>query len=133
MYTIHVETKEIFSNNLTRLRKQEGLSQRELARITGISYRMINHYENNPTAIPMNKIKSLADALNIKIADFFDESDNENHLTDLDVRWIKKIKELKDLPEADRKEINRHINSLVENQKLKSQQLKASNNENKRH
>ncbi len=122
MYTIHVKTNEIFSSNLTRLRKQKGISQRELGRITEISHRMINHYENNPTSIPINKIKIIADALNIKMSDLFNEEKNEDFLQDLDIRWIKKIKELKDLPEADRKEINRHINSLLEKQRLKNQQ-----------
>ena len=127
MYTIHVETSEIFSNNLTRFRKERGLSQRELAKITGISYRMINHYENNPTSVPINKIKILTDALNVKVADLFSERNEDANIQDLDVRWIKKIREIKDLPESDRKEINRHINSLVEKQKLKVQQERIPN------
>ena len=119
MYNKSVNINEIFSANLTRIRKQKGLSQRELASLTGISHRMINHYENNSNAIPMNKIKSLADALGVKIADFFAEAESGNILDDLDVRWIKKINEIKELPEADRKEINRHINSLLEKNRLK--------------
>ncbi|MCD6122959.1 MAG: helix-turn-helix transcriptional regulator [Spirochaetales bacterium] len=114
-----METNEVFSKNLSRIRKLKGYSQRELAKITGISYRMINHYENNPTSVPINKIKILADALNTKIAAFFDDTVNDNSLDALDVRWIKKINEIRELPEEDRKEINRHISSLVEKHKLK--------------
>ena len=119
LYNDFVEANENFSKNLSRIRKLKGYSQRELAKISGISHRMINHYENNPTSVPMNKIKILADALNAKIADFFDDTEDENLLADLDVRWIKKINELRKLPETDRKEINRHISSLVEKHKLK--------------
>ena len=119
LYNDFVEANEIFSKNLSRIRKLKGHSQRELAKISGISHRMINHYENNPISVPMNKIKILADALNAKIADFFDDTEEENLLADLDVRWIKKINELRELPETDRKEINRHISSLVEKHKLK--------------
>ena len=125
MYTIKVETSEIFSNNLAKLRKGKGLSQRELARITNISYRMINHYENNPTSVPINKIKILADALDVRIGDLFNEQNEDETIQDLDVRWIKKIREIKDLPESDRKEINKHISSLVEKQRLKGMQEKT--------
>ena len=119
LYNNFMETNEVFSKHLSRIRKLKGYSQRELAKITGISYRMINHYENNPTSVPINKIKILADALNAKIAAFFDDTVNDNSLDALDVRWIKKINEIRELPEEDRKEINRHISSLVEKQKLK--------------
>jgi len=119
LYNNFMETNEVFSKNLSRIRKLKGYSQRELAKITGISYRMINHYENNPTSVPINKIKILADALNTKIAAFFDDTVNDNSLDALDVRWIKKINEIRELPEEDRKEINRHISSLVEKHKLK--------------
>ena len=119
MYNDSVEVNEIFSNNLSRMRKLQGYSQRELAKISGISHRMINHYENNPTSVPMNKIKILADALNTRIAVFFDDIEDDNSFETLDVRWIKKINEIRELPETDRKEINRHISSLVEKHRLK--------------
>lgn len=67
----------------------------------------------------MNKIKILADALNTRIAIFIDDAKNDNSFETLDVRWIKKINEIQGLPETDRKEINRHISSLVEKHKLK--------------
>ena len=122
LYNDFMEVNEIFSNNLSRIRKMKGYSQRELAKISGISHRMINHYENNPTSVPINKLKILADALDTKITFFFDDSEYEdNSVENLDVRWIKKINEIRNLPEADRKEINRHISSLIEKQKLREQ------------
>jgi transcriptional regulator with XRE-family HTH domain len=122
MYTYPVETNEIFSLNLTRLRKAKGFSQRELGKLTGISFRMINHYENIPTSVPLNKIRILADTLNVTIADFFQEESSSQILDGLDVRLVKKIKDIQALSESDRKEINQHISSLLEKSKLKEKE-----------
>jgi transcriptional regulator with XRE-family HTH domain len=122
LYTFIVDINDLFSANLARIRKQRGYSQRQLAELTSISFRMICHYETKATAVPMNKLKAIADALNARIADFFEE-DEVTSLDDIDVRWIKKIKEIQSLPESDRKEINQHINSLLVKSKLKKEQI----------
>jgi transcriptional regulator with XRE-family HTH domain len=112
-----MKMNELFSKNLVRLRKLRGYSQRELGQKAGISYRMINYYENNPKSIPMDKLDALTEALEIKISDFFSE-EGTNPFDDLDVRWIKKLYEIKNLPESDQKEINKHINSLIKKNAL---------------
>ena len=112
-----MEINEIFSKNLVRLRKSKSLSQRELAKKTGLTQRIINYYENKPKSIPVEKIRTLAKALDVTIADLF--SEEETHPLDkLDVRWIKKINQLRLLSEADQREINRHINYLLEKMKF---------------
>jgi len=117
-----MDINKIFSKNLARLRKLRGYSQRELAKKTKLSHRMINYYEKNPKSVPMNKLELLAKALDVKIADFFNEEET-SPLDNLDVRWLKKIIELKNLPETDRKEINKHIKSLLEKNKLQKKQI----------
>lgn len=72
----------------------------------------------------MKKLKILADALGGQIADFFD-TEEASPLDSLDSRWIKKIQDLQSLPESDRKEINQHINSLMEKSRLKKEQNPA--------
>jgi transcriptional regulator with XRE-family HTH domain len=116
-----VDADELFSRNLIRLRKLRGLTQRQLADMTGISYRMICHYETRATSTPINKLKIIADALQVHIADFFDETASDNPLDDLDVRWLKKLQDIKRLPEADQKEINKHIGSLLQKLELSKQ------------
>lgn len=113
-------TENIFSRNLIRLRKIKGLSQRDLAKLIGTSQRMINYYENNPNSIQIEKLKLIADTLEVNISDLFSENDRQDIL-DLDVRMIKKIQELKELSDSDRKEINNHINYLVEKNNLKKE------------
>ena len=113
-----MDINNIFSKNLITLRKLKGYSQRELAKKVGISQRMINYYENNPNTIQIQKLKILAESLNVKISTFFNENDNNENLIDIDIRWIKKLKDLKNLNEADRKEINKHINYLIDRRRL---------------
>ena len=116
-----MEINELFSFNLVRLRKAKGLSQRGLAEKTGLTQRMINLYEHNPRSLPVDRLKLLASALGARISAFFDE-DEASPLDDLDVRWVKKMQELQTLSETDRKEINQHINSLLEKSRLKKDQ-----------
>jgi transcriptional regulator with XRE-family HTH domain len=113
-----MDISEIFSVNFLRIRKTKGLSQCELAEKTGLSQRMIHYYEHNPRSLPIERLSLLANALGVRVADFFDE-EIDTPLDTLDVRWIKKIQELKTLSESDRKEINQHINTLIEKSRLK--------------
>jgi transcriptional regulator with XRE-family HTH domain len=115
-----VEINELFSQNLVRIRKAKGYSQRELAQKTGLTQRMINFYEHNPQSIPVDKLKVLSSVLGVTISDFFNEDDNSVFDT-FDVRWYKKVLEIQTLTESDRKEINKHINSLVEKSRLKKE------------
>ena len=115
-----MEINELFSINLARLRKAKGLSQRDLATKTGLTQRMINHYEHNPRSLPVDRLKLLASALGAKVSDFFNENESAQ-VDSLDVRWVKKIQELQNLSDADRKEINQHINSLIEKSRLKKE------------
>ncbi len=114
-----METGELFSKNFVKLRKAKGLSQRDLAAKTGLTQRMINHYEHNPRSIPVDKLNLLAASLSARISDFFDEQDSPP-VDILDVRLIRKIQGLQNLSDSDRKEINQHINSLIEKSRLKN-------------
>lgn len=116
-----MKINEIFSKNLIRLRKNKKLSQRELAVITGLSQRMITYYENNPNSIPVEKLEILSKALDVSIAELFGYDKNDIYSDNLDVRWFKKIHEIKQLSESDQKEIMKHINSLVEKNQLKQE------------
>ncbi len=80
---------------------------------------MINHYENIPVSVPFNKIKIIADCLNVKVSAFFNDNGSSSDIEEIYIRWLKKIKRIKNLAESDRKEINRHINTILEKNNLK--------------
>lgn len=119
MYNIIMDISEQFSSNLTYFRKLRGYSQRSLAKTTGLSLRMVNHYENNPKSVPFESLKILADTLKIQITDLFSDNDKKEKIENLDIRWVKKVIELKNLSPEDRREINKHIDYLVSKSKGK--------------
>jgi transcriptional regulator with XRE-family HTH domain len=55
----------IFGQQLVRIRKRKGLSQRELARKMGTSQRMISYYERQMGNPSMSTIEKLAQALGV--------------------------------------------------------------------
>ena len=116
-----MKINEIFSKNLKRIRKLRGLSQRNLAKKSNLTQKIITGYENNPAYIPLENIEILANALNVSISDFFQDPKNKKkyEINNLDVRWIKKIEEIKKLPKGEQKEISKHINYLIERRKHK--------------
>lgn len=58
---------------LYELRIARGLSERELARRSGISKSTINNIENLRTSPTLDQLSVLAKALNVKITDLFDD------------------------------------------------------------
>lgn len=121
LYSCFVDINQTFSSNLIKFRKMKALSLRDLAAKTGISYRMIFHYEKAPSTVPFKNIEILAEALGVTIADFFSPNDS-SPVGGLDLRLVKKIQDLQSLSETDRKAINQHINSLLEKDRLKKGQ-----------
>lgn len=62
--------KIIFSNNLTYLRIQKGLSQDELSTIIGISQQTIGYYETSDSSNPkMTTLIKLSKLFNISLDD----------------------------------------------------------------
>ena len=55
----------VFGKRLAAVRKARGLSQRDLARNVGISYRMIAYYEAQTSRPPSAKLPVLANALKV--------------------------------------------------------------------
>jgi transcriptional regulator with XRE-family HTH domain len=92
-----------FSENLARLRKMKGLSQGDLAKLSGLTRRIIGHYENEAVEPPLRNIRAIADALGVRISELLDETRNlakqSNDLTDIDPRSVKKLKDILSLPQ----------------------------------
>lgn len=114
--------RSIFSKNLIRFRKKKGFSQADLAKQSGISNRMIGHYEVSDTIPPIEKIEALAKALGVKPSQLLDDN-GENVKTDLDLmgidtRSIKKLKDILSLPPEDRNDLYRILNKMVRKNQL---------------
>ena len=110
-----------FSKNLRRLRKKRGLSQYDLADLTGISQRMIGHYETNAVELPLYKIEKIAIALDVKPSDLFNDfkpNTDEVDISQFDTRSLKKLQDILSLPQNDRALIYRMLNKLLRERQM---------------
>ena len=116
-----------FAKNLIAIRKSKGLSQRDLAKLTGISNRMIAYYETNSVIPPIDKLGKLSKALEVSISELLDNNLSEKEIIKLNTRSLKKIKLLEQLPPEDQRKVLDYIKDLLEKNKLKKEkQLVAS-------
>lgn len=117
----------VFSRNLRRARKAKGLSQYDLADKTGISQRMIYHYENHVSEPPLSKIAIIAKSLDVSVSDLLEDPADETTITaaHFDTRSLKKLQDILSLPQNDRAIIYRMLNKLLrENKRLGTSQAR---------
>ena len=65
------EYQEVFSANIRRLRKQRGLTQRQLAERSGLSERYVSEVERGVANPRLMSLKELAAGLGVTIPDLF--------------------------------------------------------------
>lgn len=75
---IHIENKEIksYKSQLKRIRVSNGLTQTELANLSGINVKSIASYEQNPNKInkaSVETIYNIADSLGCTIEDLIEK------------------------------------------------------------
>ena len=116
-----------FALNIIKFRKQKSLSQVDLAKLTGLSTRMIAYYETKAVNPPLDKIKIISDALNVTIADIIG-GDNENiEIANIDPRILKTAMMINNLNRNDKESIYNILKSIYEKQKYKKQLNKMKN------
>jgi len=111
-----------FSRNLKLLRKKKGLSQYDLADLTGFSQRMIAHYETRAMKPSLNKIEAIANALGVEPADLLmteNQSKNEIDPRSFDTRSLKKLQDILSLPQNDRADLYRMLNRMLRENRSK--------------
>lgn len=70
MYNINTEVNDMFSKNLTYYRLKKAMSKAELAKQCNLSSMAITHYENGDRKPDMEVLKTLANVLGVRVADF---------------------------------------------------------------
>jgi transcriptional regulator with XRE-family HTH domain len=95
----------VFSQNLVKFRKERGFSQQDLAKLTGLTQRMITYYETEAVKPPVDKIEIIAKALNVsinKLLGISEPTNIQNELIQIDSRSLKKIRTILSLPKHQR-------------------------------
>lgn len=127
-----IMNKSTFSRNLIRLRKKRGLSQKELAELTGLSQRMIVYYECESGNPPIDKIEKIAKALKAEPNDLLLEKNsnisNKEEFTDINTKTLKRIKQILSLSAEDRHLVYSYVDSLLMKSKEKNKQLQEIKN-----
>ena len=120
---------EIFAKNVAKYRKRKGLSQYDLADISGISRRMIGHYELEGMLPPADRLQALADSLDVPVYKLFKQPEKESYpetdLSGIDPRSVKKLRDILSLPGDDRNDLYRILNKMLRKNQLERQNLEA--------
>lgn len=123
------EKKSIFARNLIAIRKAKGISQRDLANLSGISSRVIAYYETNSSIPSIDKLEKLATVLDVSMSDLIDPKKSDKETLKLNTRTIKKIQLLEKLTTEDQKKVMDYIKLLLKNKEVDEikKQLQDSN------
>ncbi len=112
--TAAAKSRTPFAERLAHIRQEKGLTQRDLARATGVSQRMIAHYETNIQTPSAEIVLRLAKALDISIDQVMGRRPvAENGPLIKNRRLLKRLKDVDQLPPEDQKTILRHIDDYL--------------------
>ena len=115
----------MFAENIAKYRKKKGFSQYDLADLTGISRRMIGHYETSGIIPPADRLQALADSLEIPVYKLFKQPEIDQNpdtdLADIDPRSVKKLRDILSLPADDRNDLYRILNKMLRKNQLERQ------------
>ena len=125
------DVARMFAENVAKYRKKKGLSQYDLADLSGISRRMIGHYEREGMLPPADRLQALADSLEIPVYKLFKQPEIEQNpdadLSDIDPRSVKKFRDILSLPADDRSDLYRILNKMLRKNQLEKQNREVLN------
>jgi transcriptional regulator with XRE-family HTH domain len=119
---MNIEAKKSnFDKNLQEIRKKKGLTQAQLANITGLSRRMIGHYETMVKRPSLDNVIKIANALDVSIDELLGISKTSSKLKEPEISYntMKKASVIDKLPVKDQEKIFSLINELAKKNKLK--------------
>ncbi len=114
------ETYSHFGKNLRKIRKAKGYTQEKLAELSGVSRRMIGHYETVVQNPSLDKVKKLSHALNVSDEELLGikkPQGKKKKEEELSFKLMKKLRVIEELPVRDQNAIFHYINALVEKNK----------------
>ena len=100
-------------HHLMDCRKSRGLTQGELAKMVGVSQRVISYYENESKHPPSTILAKLAETLGVSCDTLLGLKDDRAKITGRDTILARKFLEAENLPPSERKTIVQVIDALV--------------------
>ena len=118
IYFVKTLNRSQFAQNLIAIRKQKGVSQRDLAAMTGISCRMIAYYETRVEIPSIGKLEIIAKALEVSVGELLDSTLSNKDILAIDTRILKKVKLMEQLPQEDQKKVTTYIYDLIKKNEI---------------
>jgi transcriptional regulator with XRE-family HTH domain len=107
-----------FGKKLKECRDAKGFSQNELAKAIEVHHSIIGKYERDEVKPSIDVVKKMAEALDTTAGYLMGESKNTMALKDQ--AMLKRINDINNLPEDDKKHILYALDGLIKYAKLKS-------------
>jgi transcriptional regulator with XRE-family HTH domain len=114
-------TKETsFGERLASLRQANGLSQRQLEKLSGVSHRMIAYYEGRDALPPGHVLSALAEALATSVDELVGKKTHSNGAARsvTSRRLMRRLQQMEKLPLRDKRELLSIIDTYLERHKL---------------
>jgi transcriptional regulator with XRE-family HTH domain len=113
------EELEAIRKNIAFQRKNQGLTQTELAHIMKVTQRVISYYENEAPTITLDAISKIAKALKIPKRKILDTENESHELPAVSKALQKRIDMIKDLSQRSQKTISDMIDTMVKAEGLR--------------
>lgn len=112
-----IDNQESIGQRIARLRTECGFTQRDLARETGISHRMIAYYEKQANP-PTHVLPTLAAALGVTTDQLFGIEKIKVE-KNKDMRLWRRFSQIEKLDNTEKRKIMQLLDTFIENEQLK--------------
>ena len=116
-----IDEKESIGDRLARLRSERGYSQRDLARETGISHRMIAYYEKQAQYPPTHVLPVLAKALGVSLDQLFGMDIINKDWNNKDMRLWRRFSQIEKLDVKEKRQVIQLLDTFIEKERLKQE------------
>ena len=108
-----------FGERMAKLRYKAGYSQRDLARETGISQRMIAYYEKQAQYPPTHVLPILADALGVTVDQMLGLDKIKSNEKNKDMRLWRRFSKIEKLDPKEKRQIMMLLDTFIEKDRLR--------------
>ena len=116
---VKLNDSETFAQRMARLRQAAGYSQRDLARETGISQRMIAYYEKQTQYPPTHLLPILAEVLGASADELLGIKKMNSDGKKKDMRLWRRFSQIEKLDVKEKRQILQLLDAFIEKEQLK--------------
>lgn len=115
---MQIQDDETFGDRMAKLRAKAGYSQRDLARETGISQRMIAYYEKQTKYPPTHLLPILSEALGASADELLGIEKSNGNRTKKDMRLWRRFNQIEKLDAKEKRQILQLLDTFIEKDRL---------------